>query len=108
MYSVNAISVSFDLRKIHRTLVYVILDILEVSVISIVYILGNKNIVFAYFFEVIVIIYISIKIDKDNRLVYDNKVVLWWKNKKQEKFDKEVQKIVERNKTAIKKEKTEE
>lgn len=94
------ISLPFDPRKTRRTLYNVVCDTVEVGAVSILYVCGNFNVVFIYLLELIVIVCVGIKIDKDNRIVDNNKFVLWWKSKKQEKFDRELKILMEKHQGA--------
>lgn len=91
------LSLSFSDKKVERGLIRVVLDVLIVVMVSAEYILGNQNIVFFYLFELIIMVYYSIRIEKDNNVVDNNKFVLWWKHKKKERYNKKVRERIERN-----------
>lgn len=92
-----SVSLPFDSRKTRRTLYNVVCDIIQVGAVSILYMYGNFNVVFIYLLELIAIAYLGVKIDKDNSLVDNNKFVLWWKHKEQEKSDRKLKKLIEKH-----------
>lgn len=92
-----SVSLPFDSRKTRRTLYNVVCDIIQVGAVSILYMYGNFNVVFIYLLELIAITYLGVKIDKDNSLVDNNKFVLWWKHKEQEKSDRKLKKLIEKH-----------
>ena len=104
-----AITIPFSIRKVDRTIGHVIFDVIEVGALSLLYVLGNAWMIAFYIVEILFVIYWGVKIEKDNSVIDDNKVVIWWKNKKQEKFDRKVRKFIENNRNnRIKVEKAEE
>ena len=88
----------FDVRKDNRTLKNVIIDCAIVVFVSWDYILGSLKMIPACLIEIAFIIFFAIKIHKNDRTVDNWKTVNWWKRKQKEWLDKQVQRIVERNK----------
>ena len=91
--AIGCLSLIFSPRKVDRKLHHVISETFVVGMISAMYISGNIFILLFYIVEIGLTIYFGIKIENDNRIVDNNKFVIWWKRKKQEKADKEMQHI---------------
>ncbi len=90
-------STVFSIRKCGRTLSRLIADVFMFGLFSMRHVLDNRDIIYLYIIEIIFIVYYAIKIDKDNDIVDKNRFVVWWKQKKRERFLKKIEKHTERN-----------
>jgi len=98
LLALGLMRISFFSRKYDRSLPLTILDILLMLLFAFIYILDVQKIGYLYCIELICIIYFSIKIEKDNNIIDNHKIVLWWRHKKQEHRIKEIKTRVEENK----------
>ena len=73
-------------------------ELIEVGMVSAMYVAGNVFIILFYVIEIGVTIYYGIKIDKDNRLVDNNRIVLWWKQKERERSERQFQRFLAKHK----------
>ena len=85
-------------RKVDRTMRHVVIDLFVVSLISIFYASYYFFMIFLYILEIGIVLYLGIKIDQDNRLVDNNKIVLWWKQKERERSERQLQRFLAKHK----------
>ena len=84
IFNLICIIPAFDERMVNRKLFRVVSDCLYVLCLSCYYLSGSKWILVIYVAELIFIIYFGIKIHKDNSIVDDCEIVIWWKQKKRQ------------------------
>lgn len=92
------IGTSFSPRKVDRTLSMVVVDVMTVGALLFLYVFGNIWIIMLYIVEIIIIVYWGIKIDRDNRVVDNNRIVLWWKQKERERSERQLQRFLAKHK----------
>ena len=88
---------TFSPRKVDRTLDRVVIDVILVGIVLFLYSFGNASIILFYIIELVIIAYLGIKIDGDNRVVDNNRIVLWWKRKQKERFDRQIQRFLDKH-----------
>ena len=81
IFGLISIITPFSPRKVDRTLDRVVEDVLLVGIVLVLYAFGNAWITGLYIVEVGIIVYLGIQIDRDNRVVDNNRIVIWWKQK---------------------------
>lgn len=96
--SLMCMTLPFDHRKVFRTLDRVIIDVFLVGIVLFLYVFGNVWITVFYIVELVIIVYYGIKIDRDNRVVNNNRIVLWWKQKEREHSERQIQRFLEKRK----------
>lgn len=96
--AIGWLPVIFSSRKVDRKLHHVICETFVVGMISAMYVSGNIVILLFYIVEIGITIYFGIKIDNDNRVVDNNKIVIWWKHQKQERSERQWKRFLEKHK----------
>lgn len=97
------IGTPFSPRKVDRTLTHVVIDVMTVGALLFLYVFGNIRIIMLYIVEIIIIVYWGIKIDRDNRVVDNNRIVLWWKHNEQERSERQLQRFLVKHKIKVEK-----
>ena len=86
----------FDHRKVFRTLDRVIIDVFLVGIVLFLYVFGNAWIIALYIVELVIIVCYGIQIDRDDRIVDNNRIVLWWKQKEREHTERQIQRFLDK------------
>lgn len=90
------ISLCSNYGRYPNTLINVIVDSVEIGFLFVLYLCDNINIIFFCFLELFVIIFFGIKIDKNNNIIDNLKIVLWWKGVQRKRFEKAVERELQR------------
>ena len=94
--SLMCMTLPFDHRKVFRTLDRVIIDVFLVGIVLFLYVFGNVWIIALYIVELAIIVCYGIQIDRDDRIVDNNRIVLWWKQKEREHTERQVQRFLDK------------
>ena len=94
--SLMCMTLSFDHRKVFRTLDRVIIDVFLVGIVLFLYVFGNVWIIVLYIVELVIIVCYSIQIYRDDRIVDNNRFVLWWKQKERERTERQIQRFLDK------------
>ena len=94
--SLMCMTLPFDHRKVFRTLDRVIIDVFLVGIVLFLYVFGNVWIIVLYIVELVIIVCYSIQIYRDDRIVDNNRIVLWWKQKEREHTERHIQRFLDK------------